>query len=154
MRLWSLHPSYLDTKGLVAAWREALLAQRVLEGLTVGYRAHPQLDRFRRAANPVAAIGRFLAALYEEASIRGYRFDRSRIHADLPVQTLAVTEGQLLYEQLLLRSKLSTRAPGALFPELVSPRAHPLFDVVAGPIEPWERVRQDLVEQWPEGSGA
>ncbi|HKX52383.1 MAG TPA: pyrimidine dimer DNA glycosylase/endonuclease V [Nitrosospira sp.] len=37
MRLWTLHPRYLDTKGLVAAWREALLAQKVLSGLTSGY---------------------------------------------------------------------------------------------------------------------
>jgi len=30
MRLWSLHPRYLDAKGLVALWREGLLAQKVL----------------------------------------------------------------------------------------------------------------------------
>jgi hypothetical protein len=27
MRIWTVHPRYLDPKGLVAAWREALLAQ-------------------------------------------------------------------------------------------------------------------------------
>lgn len=37
MRIWSLHPSYLDAKGLVALWRETLLAQKVLLGATVGY---------------------------------------------------------------------------------------------------------------------
>lgn len=38
MRLWTLHPKYLDPKGLVALWRETLLAQRVLAGRTRGYR--------------------------------------------------------------------------------------------------------------------
>jgi hypothetical protein len=32
MRLWSLHPEYLDANGLVALWREALLAQAFLQG--------------------------------------------------------------------------------------------------------------------------
>ena len=52
MRIWSLHPKYLDTKGLVALWRETLLAKHVLEGKTKGYRNHPQLDRFKKAQNP------------------------------------------------------------------------------------------------------
>lgn len=43
MRLWSLHPQYLDAKGLVALWREGLLAQAVLAGQTRGYKRHPQL---------------------------------------------------------------------------------------------------------------
>ncbi|MGP1680491.1 MAG: pyrimidine dimer DNA glycosylase/endonuclease V [Giesbergeria sp.] len=36
MRLWSLHPQYLDSKALVALRREGLLAQAVLAGLTRG----------------------------------------------------------------------------------------------------------------------
>ena len=43
MRLWSIHPRYLDSMGLVALWREALLAQAVLRGETKGYKFHPQL---------------------------------------------------------------------------------------------------------------
>ena len=38
MRLWSLRPKYLDSQGLVALWREGLLAQAVLRGKTRGYR--------------------------------------------------------------------------------------------------------------------
>jgi len=30
MRLWSIHPKYLDRQGLLAVWRESLLAQSVL----------------------------------------------------------------------------------------------------------------------------
>jgi hypothetical protein len=40
MRKWSIHPQYLDTKGLEALWREALLAKNVLEVKTKGYRNH------------------------------------------------------------------------------------------------------------------
>ena len=53
MRLWSVRPSLLDRAALVACWREALLAQQVLAGLTRGYTRHPQLERFRDAADPI-----------------------------------------------------------------------------------------------------
>lgn len=58
MRLWSLPPSLLDAKGLVALWREALLAQKVLQGETRGYRNHPQLARFKQQDDPAAALAR------------------------------------------------------------------------------------------------
>jgi len=61
MRLWSLHPSYLDPQGLVAVWREGLLAQAVLRGQTTGYTRHPQLARFRGAG----ALGAMAAYLRE-----------------------------------------------------------------------------------------
>jgi len=32
MRMWSVHPSHLDRAGLVACWRESLLAQAVPAG--------------------------------------------------------------------------------------------------------------------------
>ena len=56
MRLWSIHPRSLDARGLVALWREGLLARKVLRGRTRGYRHHPQLQRFRDLRDPVAAI--------------------------------------------------------------------------------------------------
>ena len=37
IRIWTLHPKYLDAKGLVAVWREALLAKHVLENKAKGY---------------------------------------------------------------------------------------------------------------------
>jgi len=55
VRLWSVHPEYLDSRGLVALWREALLAQAVLRGETRGYRRHPRLARFRARPDPTAA---------------------------------------------------------------------------------------------------
>ncbi|WP_332672056.1 pyrimidine dimer DNA glycosylase/endonuclease V [Aromatoleum sp.] len=141
MRLWSLHPKYLDPQGLVALWREALLARAVLRGETKGYRNHPQLERFRSQADPVSAIGAYLAAVYSEAVARGYSFDRSKIGSvDAGVQ-LPVTDGQIAYEWRHLLHKLATRNP-ALYEQWRScdePECHPLFVVRPGQIEPWER---------------
>ncbi len=140
MRLWSLHPRYLDARGLVGLWREALLAQRVLAGGTKGYRHHPQLTRFRRQAEPLAAIAAYLVAVQQEAARRGYRFDAAKIAALPQAQKLTVTEGQLRYELELLRFKLRQRAPDALqaIGSLLEPEPHPLFLVVPGEVEPWE----------------
>jgi hypothetical protein len=69
MRLWSVHPSLLDPKGLVALWREGLLAQKVLQGRTTGYRSHPQLHRFRQSGEPLAAIATYLWAVHDAACL-------------------------------------------------------------------------------------
>ena len=111
MRLWTLHPKYLDAQGLVALWREGLLAQKVLQGRTRGYRNHPQLDRFKAQADPVAAIARYLRAVQEEAARRGYRFTRSKIARRPGGRAIAETRGQLAYEWRHLRRKLKRRAP-------------------------------------------
>ncbi len=141
MRLWTLHPRYLDVKGLVALWREALLAQRVLEGKTRGYRNHPQLLRFRECPTPFAAIGSFLRGVHAEATVRGYSFDESRIIAPVCSCTIEETEGQLMFEWGHLRAKLTMRCPEAL-PRLSAriPEPHPLFRIVQGGIRSWERV--------------
>src|SRR5262245_8580137 len=117
MRLWTVHPRYLDAKGLVAAWREALLAQKVLAGKTKGYRHHPQLVRFQAQAKPLAAIASFLKGLAEEAQHRGYRFDTSKILGRGFAGRIPETDGQLHYEWSHLKAKLRVRAP-ELFREL------------------------------------
>ncbi len=145
MRLWSLHPQYLDAAGLVACWRETLLAQKVLRGLTRGYTKHPQLERWREQADPEAAIGAYLHFLHAEASARGYRFDASRIATRPAVPerwlgVMEVSEGQLALEREHLRAKLEARSPEALpgLDDIAQP--HPLFATVPGPIAPWERA--------------
>ncbi|MBP7126651.1 hypothetical protein KBD49_09830 [Myxococcota bacterium] len=141
MRLWSLHPGLLDPAGIVALWREALLAQAVLAGRTRGYRHHPQLDRFAAAPDPLDAIAAYLGEVLVEARRRGYRFDDRKVPARPMPAPLAVTEGQLAWEWDHLREKLRRRAPdwlGALG-DVPSPFPHPLFRVVPGPVEPWER---------------
>ena len=81
MRIWSLHPSLLDRRALVACWRETLLAQKVLRGLTRGYTNHPQLIRFRAHPQPLEAVAAYLSGLADEADARGYSFNRALIGA-------------------------------------------------------------------------
>jgi pyrimidine dimer DNA glycosylase len=142
VRLWSLHPCYLDARGLVALWREALLAQAVLRRRTKGYRHHPQLDRFRDAPAPVGAIAAYLRAVRAEGSRRGYAFDPRRIARAGPTTRATVTRGQLDWERRHLLSKLRRRDPSraVTFAAVRRPRAHPLFRVVPGGVEDWERV--------------
>lgn len=143
MRIWSLHPGYLDRQGLVACWRETLLAQAVLVDATKGYQRHPQLERFRAVANPVAAVGAYLGGVADEADVRGYRFDRSRIrHTGLAVPTIPVTTGQLAREWGHLQTKLAERSPEVLARHAAVglPAPHPLFTVVPGPVASWERA--------------
>jgi hypothetical protein len=141
MRLWSLHPKYLDTKGLLALWREGLLAYHVLQGKTKGYRNHPQLNRFKEAENPVAVIEFYLTKVAEEAASRGYNFDRSKVPAANCGIQLNVTTGQLAYEFSHLRNKLQLRDPDRLvdFEMTVLPDVHPLFRIVEGEVAEWER---------------
>jgi Pyrimidine dimer DNA glycosylase len=140
MRLWSLHPRYLDARGLTALWREALLAQAVLRGQTRGYRQHPQLQRFVASSAPRAAIARYLRAVQAEAARRGYRFDASKIGRTRVIESLPVTRGQLRYELQHLTRKLRIRAPAWLadLPENDLPQPHPLFRMVRGGIAGWE----------------
>lgn len=144
MRVWSLHPRYLDRQGLVACWRESLLAQAVLAGRTRGYVAHPQLERFRAVDDPLAVIGQYLSAVADEADARGYRFDRSRIVRadDGAVQRLGVTTGQLALEWTHLSAKLAVRSPDTLvrWRGVVLPDPHPLFTVSEGAVASWERA--------------
>jgi len=141
MRLWSLHPSLLDRMGLVALWREGLLAQKVLLGQTNGYRFHPQIKRFQQSRSPVAAIGAYLWAVADEAAARGYHFDVSKITAGKRAIAIPVTRGQLEFEWRHLSKKLRTRDPAKLRERSGARlRAHPMLRVVAGGIEPWEVV--------------
>jgi len=141
MRIWSFHPRYLDAKGLVALWREALLAQAVLRGRTRGYTRHPQLTRFRDSSSPVAAIATYLRTVADEAGARGYRFAGERIARARTPGRLVVTSGQIDFEWRHFLRKAEARAPER-FAELCAierPDSHPLFRVVPGPIAPWEK---------------
>jgi Pyrimidine dimer DNA glycosylase len=143
VRLWTLHPKYLDARGLVALWREGLLARAVLGGATKGYRHHPQLERFRAHSAPLAAIDSYLRAVAVEAEMRGYSFDRRKIGRGRRDIVLSATRGQLAYEWKHLPRKLRTRDPGlyARWRRNLPPAPHPLFEIVAGGVEAWERRR-------------
>jgi hypothetical protein len=141
MRLWTLHPRYLDAKGLTAAWREALLAQKVLSGSTIGYTRHPQLIRFRQHPQPLMAVGVFLTGLAAEAERRGYHFNTVKILEMGSVRQIDETDGQLLLEWGRLNEKLGKRAPHLYqqFQNIRMPDPHPLFRIVPGEIRGWEK---------------
>ena len=141
MRLWSIHPRYLDSRGLAALWREALLAQAVLRGRTKGYRNHPQLTRFRAQPDPPASIAAYLSAVHEESIARGYRFDAGRIAPSGPAGRIDVTEGQIVFEWKHLMKKLADRAPELheRWASVAIPGPHPLFRVTSGGVADWER---------------
>ncbi len=143
MRIWSLHPKYLDAQGLVALWRETLLAKAVLRGETKGYRHHPQLLRFRSHESPRLAINAYLGAIHAEALARGYKFDSAKVGPVRPVARVAVTVGQLAYEWEHLLRKLAVRSPSvhARWKDVAKPEHHPLFRVRPGPVAEWERVQ-------------
>lgn len=143
MRLWTLHPQYLDSRGLVALWREALLARAVLQGRTSGYRHHPQLIRFRSQASPVACLNAYLRAVYDEAARRGYHFDAAKLGRPVTRHRIPETTGQLAFEWAHLRGKLETRDPERYLGLVRTrrPLAHPLFVIAPGPVRAWERPR-------------
>ena len=149
MRLWSLHPRYLDARGLVAVWREGLLARAVLRGTTRGYTRHPQLLRFRQHPSPSCAIDHYLAAILEEGRDRGYGFDARKVGRVRDRSRLIVTTGQLDFELAHLRAKIAARAPSELarLPDRSLVRAHPLFELSEGPAADWERGALGSI--WP-----
>ena len=141
MRLWSVHPKYLDARGLVALWREALLAQAVLSGRTKGYLHHPQLQRFRAQPSPLGAIAEYLRGVHAEAVRRGYAFAALKISPALSSGVIAVTRGQLNHEWSHLMAKLAIRDPelrGQLA-HVGRPQPHPSFRLVPGDVETWEK---------------
>ena len=153
MRIWSAHPSLLDRRALIACWRESLLAQKVLRGLTRGYTNHPQLIRFRAHSQPVEAIGSYLHGLADEAQLRGYSFNRSLIAAERGknLDSIPVTEGQLAYELSFLAHKVAGRDVDwepilterlAKFTQVGKPAVHPVFEVTPGEIEAWEKTKE------------
>ncbi len=145
MRIWTLHPQYLDRQGLIALWREGLLAQAVLLGQTQGYRHHPQLARFQQQRGPVAAIAAYLAAVHRESVRRGYHFDATKINSRRIRSRIPETRGQLMYEWKNLKVKLGRRSPAALLEvaTIQHPRPHPLFRIVSGPVRTWEKQKSE-----------
>lgn len=142
MRLWSINPKYLDTKGLVAVWREGLLAKAVLEEKTVGYKNHPQLDRFKKTQDPVISINIFLYYILEESIKRSYKFDASKIKRYDIDFYIAVNEGQLEHEFNHLQAKLISRDPVKYKENLKDKKivSNKIFKKKKGPVEDWEKV--------------
>ena len=142
MRLWSIHPQYLDSKGLVALWREALLAQHVLEGKTKGYTNHPQLNRFKECKNAKYAINQYLSEVYNEAILRNYNFDKTKIDWSFKPVLIPVTNGQIEYEFKHLINKLKVRDL-VKYKAICTQKKIAIFNIFKekmGAIEPWEII--------------
>jgi hypothetical protein len=141
MRLWTIHPMHLDTKGLLALWREGLLAQQVLRGATKGYRNHPQLLRFKAADDPVGCIKNYLYYIYVESIKRGFHFNHAKITGFQRCRQIKATRGQLRFEWSHFKKKVRQRNPGHFITikGIKIPPAHPLFTIVDGPKEEWEK---------------
>lgn len=144
MRLWSINPTYLDTKGLLAVWREGLLARKVLQGKTKGYKKHPQLLRFREQEKPVEAIDSYLSFIYNEAKVRGYKFDVNKIQKSENERIIPVTKGQIEFETMHLLEKLRKRDPvryeRSRHIDLKNIEPNPIFYIIDGEIETWEKI--------------
>jgi len=142
MRLWSLHPKYLDAKGLVAVWREGLLARAVLRGETRGYKHHPQLHRFRAHPSPRLALDAYLCGIHAEAVARGYTFDRKKIGPLRKVKPIPVTRGQVSHEWRHLMRKLAVRSPAhhEKWAAVRRPTCHAIFRSRPGPVAEWEKL--------------
>lgn len=141
MRLWTVHPRFLDVKGLTASWREGLLARKVLLGQTKGCTNHPQLIRFRAHPAPLKAIDVFLAGILNESRARGYKYDATKIDETATASPIQETTGQLEYEWQHLLAKLQQRDPERWKTvRNVTPEPHPLFTINPGPIQDWEKV--------------
>ena len=145
MRLWTINFKYLDAKGLVALWREALLAKNVLAGLTKGYKNHPQLDRFYAHKNALEAINAYLAEVYAQACARGYKFDAAKAGEfdERNLVKIAVSSGQIEYEFAFLQKKLKSRDINAYERNLSVKNIEiaSIFKEIEGGIEPWEEIK-------------
>ncbi|MBI5681420.1 MAG: hypothetical protein HZC47_11045 [Methanobacterium sp.] len=142
MRLWSLHPKYLDIKGFVALWREGIMARNVISGKKHGYKNHPQLERFKKQRYPLIALDTYLLNVYMESKQRKYNFNRDLIGFEFSKSKMEVTQGQMLYELKHLKRKLKLRdfKRYEKLMEVKFPEPNPIFKVVTGNIESWERV--------------
>ena len=142
MRIWSIHPSYLDSKGLVALWRETLLAKNVLQGNTIGYRNHPQLQRFKNSPNPVEYINQYLSYIYDESLNRNFNFDKRKFDKSNKILYINVNDEQIIYEFNHLLKKLKHRDIN-MYNRLKDTKdilPHPMFKIVKGDIEKWEII--------------
>lgn len=143
MRLWSIDPSYLDRIGLVALWREGLLARKVLSGKTKGYKHHPQLERFKESKKPLAQLDLYLQEVLKEACSRNYNFNASKITKGAKKGEIKIGQGQLDYEfqHLLLKLKSRDYKKYKAIKAESKIRPNKAFKAIKGPVASWEKIK-------------
>lgn len=160
MRLWTIHPSFLDQKGLCGLWRETLVGLKALEkGPGAPWYNHPQLARFKVYPNGLAMLAEYAEHVLDEGHKRGYNFNTALLEPYLELYEMnfdgciMVTKGQFDYEVEHFIRKLASRDEMRyqLYMEKMGPRSlyqpkievfvpNPVFRIVDGPIEVWEKV--------------
>jgi len=142
MRLWSIDLEYLDSKGLVALWREALLAKNVLEDNTKGYKNHPQLIRFKKSKDPLKEINKYLYIIYLESQNRNFKFNKLKFKQYKIENKIDITKGQIEFEfkHLLKKLKIRDQKKYEEIKNIKPIKANKLFKIKPGKIESWEKI--------------
>lgn len=137
MRLWTIHPEYLDNKQLSTLWRDTLLAKNVLSGLTKHHKSDSQLNRFQNHPIPRKAINFYLSIIWEESQNRNMPFDESKFSKTSlkEKEFIEVNTGQVSFE--FKRLKQEQKNDIIQIPAKI--KIHPLFKSVNGPVEVWEK---------------
>ena len=109
---------------------------------TKGHKNHLQLSRFKAVEKPFEAINQYLAEIWEEASRRGYNFDRNKIDYDFQKIEIDVTTGQMDYEFSHLLKKLEHRdiERYSQLKDFKTIESCEIFSVKEGEIEKWEII--------------
>lgn len=122
----------MDKHGLIALWREGLLAQKALNGGAKGYQNNPQLVRFKRQDNPLKAIGTYLSFVAAEGARQGYKLNHEKIlYPNFDEAVIEADLGQVAFEKEHLKDKLKRRDV-IKFEELSSSKtidANPIFNI-------------------------
>lgn len=116
----------------------------MLEGNTKGYRNHSQLLRFRSSEDPLGLINLYLSFVLQEAGRRGYSFSQEKVDWDCCQDcrfSIKVPRGQLDFERDHLLSKLRLRDLPRYELLVMQPQLelHPVFVLVEGEVEEWEK---------------
>jgi hypothetical protein len=157
VRLWSIHPEYLDRMGLLGLWREALLAQQVLHGETENYKNHSHMQRFYALPKEDAMqyMSDYLFFVWQEGKLRGYKLNVNHIKdprnggslSGSPRKLFTVSSGQLAleYQILCMRTRnrdhkhflgLEDKYPSH---RMWVPKPNPVFTLIHGRKEEWEK---------------
>jgi len=122
------------------------LAKKVLEGQTKGYKNHSQLERFKNTHDPISYINYYLSGVFDQASMRKYKYDESKIDSFEVTEGISVNHKQVIYEFNFLQDKLFSRdikqwKINESYRESGYIILHPLFYIKLGEIESWEKVK-------------
>jgi hypothetical protein len=119
MRIWTVHPRYLDVKGFVALWRETLLGMETLKKHVkcqhyIPWYKHPQLAPFKAQSDPILYISNYLYLVLEESRRRNYNFDGSKLDAIPYCENLPLIKASrevLVHEWLVCLGRYRVRSP-------------------------------------------